>query len=99
MSVAGQSLLVLCRSVGREVSFDPVTDLIPIPNPVATCRLRTRHDRRPSRFIRLARPTRMSLHSPCCSSRAAAYQRLLNSSSTAQPTFRPRDLSSSRRST
>jgi hypothetical protein len=31
----GQSLLVLCRSVGREVRFDPVTDLIPIPNPVA----------------------------------------------------------------
>ncbi|MEH2506453.1 hypothetical protein V1290_005264 [Bradyrhizobium sp. AZCC 1578] len=38
------------------------------------------------------------LHSPWCSSRAAAYQRLLNPSSIAQPTFLPRDLSLSRRS-
>ena len=41
MSASGQSLQVLCRRAGCEVRFDPKTDLIPIPNPVATCLLRT----------------------------------------------------------
>jgi hypothetical protein len=36
----------------------PLADLIPIPNPVATCLLHTLHCRRPSRFIRLPRPTK-----------------------------------------
>ena len=62
----------------------------PNSNPVAACL----HFRRPSCFS----SDRISLHSSWCSSRAAAYQRLLNSSSTAQPTFLPRDLSLSRRS-
>jgi hypothetical protein len=57
MSVVGQSLQVLCRRAGCEVRFDPKTDLIPIPNPVATCLLRTLHHRRANRFIRLPRPT------------------------------------------
>jgi hypothetical protein len=53
----GQSLQVLCRRAGCEVRFDPKTDLIPIPTPVAACLLRTLNRRRPSRFIRLPRPT------------------------------------------
>ena len=57
MTALGQSLQVLCRRARCEVRFDPKTDLIPIPNPVATCLLRTLHYRRPSRFIRLSRPT------------------------------------------
>jgi hypothetical protein len=40
---------------------------------------------------------RRSAHSLCCSS-TASYQRLLNSSSTTQPTLLPRDLSLPRRS-
>jgi hypothetical protein len=36
MSALGQSLQVLCRRAGCEVRIDPKTDLIPIPNPVAT---------------------------------------------------------------
>ena len=36
----GQSLQVLCRRARCEVRFDPKTDLILTPNPVATCLLR-----------------------------------------------------------
>jgi hypothetical protein len=57
MAVSGQLLQVLCRRARCEVRFDPKTNLIPIPNPVAICLLRTLHYRRPSRFIRLPRPT------------------------------------------
>jgi hypothetical protein len=93
MSEKGQSLQVLCHRARCEVRFDPKTDLIPMPNPMAACLLRRLHVRRPCYFS----SDRMSFHSPWCSSSAAAYQRLLNSSSTAQPTFLPRDLSLSRR--
>jgi hypothetical protein len=51
MTALGQSLWVLYRRAGCEVRFDPKTDLIPMPDPVATCVLRTLHYRRPSRFI------------------------------------------------
>ena len=44
----GQSLQVLCRRARCEVRFDPKTDLILTPNPVATCLLRKLHYRRPS---------------------------------------------------
>jgi len=47
-SVEGQSLQVLCRQARCEVRFDPKTDLILTPNPVATCLLRKLHYRRPS---------------------------------------------------
>ena len=57
MSEKGQSLQVLCHRARCEVRFDPKTDLIPIPNAVATRLLRTLHYRRPSRFIRFPRPT------------------------------------------
>jgi hypothetical protein len=57
MSQLGQSLQALCRRAGCEVRFDPKPDLIPIPNSVATCPLRTLHCRRPIRFIQLPRPT------------------------------------------
>jgi hypothetical protein len=53
----GHSLQGLCRRAGCEVRFDPKTDLIPIPTPVAACMLSTLNRRRPSRFIRLPRPT------------------------------------------
>lgn len=36
----GQPLQVLCRPARCEVRFDPKTDLILTPNPVATCLLR-----------------------------------------------------------
>jgi hypothetical protein len=43
MTVAGQSLQVLCRRARCDVRFDPKTDLTPIPNPVAIYPLRTFH--------------------------------------------------------
>jgi hypothetical protein len=48
MAQLGQSLQVLCRRARCEVRFDPKTDLILTPNPVATCLLRKPHYRRPS---------------------------------------------------
>src|SRR5437764_12232872 len=51
------------------------TDLIPVPDPVATCLLRTLHLPPPSCFS----SNRTSGHSPRRSSKATAYQRLLSS--------------------
>jgi len=35
LSELGQTLHAVCRQVPREVRFDPRTDLIPTPDPVA----------------------------------------------------------------